>query len=207
MDVLARLGGVAAANLLVSACGRASVEAAVRSGLVVRVARGRSALPHTDAALAAAQARAGVVSHLSAARWWGWEIKEQPDAPYVTVPSSRKQRAHYGVGAHVSYRDLPPCDVVGPGVTSKLRTVLDCATVLTFDAALAVADSALRHRDVTAEELVIGAETSPTRGRARRRRVAMAADGRADNPFESVLRAHAIEAGLDVEPQVPIPDR
>jgi hypothetical protein len=28
------------------------------------------------------------------------------------------------------------------------------------------------------------------------------ADGRAANPFESVLRARAIEVGLDVEPQV-----
>jgi very-short-patch-repair endonuclease len=36
------------------------------------------------------------------------------------------------------------------------------------------------------------------------RRVLLAADGRAENHFESVLRAQAIDEGLDVLPQQPV---
>jgi hypothetical protein len=87
-------------------------------------------------------------------------------------------------------------------VTTPLRTVLDVATDHPFADALAVADSALRPGLVTRDELVAAAAGSPERGRARRLRVARAADPRADNPFESVLRALSLEAGLAVVPQV-----
>jgi hypothetical protein len=72
------------------------------------------------------------------------------------------------------------------------------ATDHPFADALAVADSALRPGLVTRDELVAAAAGSPERGRARRLRVARAADPRADNPFESVLRALSLEAGLAV---------
>ncbi|MFL6112184.1 MAG: hypothetical protein ACJ786_12645 [Catenulispora sp.] len=201
-DLLARTGGVASARLLVRGCGQAAVRAALESGGLVRSGRGRYALPHTEAALATAHGLTGVLSHLSAARWWGWEVKTQPVQAWVTVPHDRKRRATSA--ARLSFRDLPAADVVPPGVTAPLRTVLDCATVLPFDEALAVADSALRHRAVRKADAVRAADASPARGRARRRRVARLADGRADNPFESVLRAIALDAGLSVEPQVPI---
>jgi very-short-patch-repair endonuclease len=85
------------------------------------------------------------------------------------------------------------------GVTTPLRTVVDCARLLPFDEALAIADSALRSGLVTREELdevrVRGA------GAGAVRRVVRHADARAANPFESVLRALCIEAGLPVEPQ------
>jgi very-short-patch-repair endonuclease len=78
-----------------------------------------------------------------------------------------------------------------------------CAARLPFDEALAIADSALRHVDVTKRELVERAEAMPSRYRARCLRVARHADGRSANPFESVLRAIALDVpGLDVEPQV-----
>jgi very-short-patch-repair endonuclease len=74
-----------------------------------------------------------------------------------------------------------------------------------FSHALAIADSALATSSVTKTELSLGAARSPGRGRARRRRVAEAADGRADNAFESVLRALTLEAGFGAfEPQVRI---
>lgn len=202
-DVLVRTGGIAPARLLVSACGREGVRAALEAGAVVRTGRGRYALPHTDGALRAAHGLTGVVSHLSAARWWGWEVKDQPRQPWVTVPHDRKKRRTPGV--RLSFRDLPADDVVAPGVTAPLRTVLDCATVLPFDEALAVADSALRHGAVTPDELALSSAASASRGRARRCKVALHADARSDNPFESVLRALAIDAGLAVVPQVPLP--
>src|SRR5206468_71428 len=67
------------------------------------------------------------------------------------------------------------------------------------------ADSALSLSDVGVYELRAAAARSPGRGRARRQRVADAADDRPENAFESVLRALALEAGVStVEPQVPI---
>jgi very-short-patch-repair endonuclease len=81
--------------------------------------------------------------------------------------------------------------------------VMRCAVRLPFDEALAIADSALRHGDVTMRDLLERAEAMPARYRARCQRVARRADGRAANPFESVLRAIALDVpGLAVEPQV-----
>ena len=117
----------------------------------------------------------------------------------VTVPHDRKPRTRQGV--RFSYRHLAPEDVIKPGVTSAVRTVLDCATTLPFGEALAIADSALRHGNVDRDELLITAAASPSRGRRRRLRVVRAADGRAANPFESFLRSIALEVGLDVQPQ------
>jgi very-short-patch-repair endonuclease len=95
--------------------------------------------------------------------------------------------------------------VTREGVTSPAWTVIDCAKDLPFDEALAIADSALRHGDVTKAELLRLAEQVTSTGRRRALRVAQAADGRAANPFESVLRAIALDVrGLDVEPQVVI---
>ncbi len=59
---------------------------------------------------------------------------------------------------------LPRSDIDG-WATSKVRTVLDCATELPFDEALAVADSALRHGDVTREELDAAMPSRRTRER------------------------------------------
>jgi hypothetical protein len=88
------------------------------------------------------------------------------------------------------------------GVTSPIRTVVDCARVLPFDQALAVADSALRSGDVEPQQLREATVSSPRTGRSRAVRVTAAADGRAANPFESVLRALAGDvAGLHVIPQ------
>ena len=87
-------------------------------------------------------------------------------------------------------------------MTSPLRTVVDCARHLPFDEALAIADSALRAVAVTRDQLdaadVCGA------GAERVRRVLGLADARAANPFESVLRALCLDAGLDVQPQVAV---
>ena len=89
-------------------------------------------------------------------------------------------------------------------MTSRVRTVVDCCLDLPFDEALAVFDSALRsglrRREVTEAVLSLG--------KLQRRRVlalARVASHRAANPFESVLRALAIQAagplGAYFEPQ------
>ena len=172
----------------------------MQGGLVVRTGRGRYALPQVEAGLRAAHGMSGVLSHESAAAWWGWESATVPTEAVVTVPHDRKP--HPRAGVRLSFRDLSATDRVPPGVTSPERTVLDCATTMSFPEALAIADSALRHCAVDKDGLMLAAAASPLRGRRRRMRVAGAADGRAANPFESVLRAMSLEVGLDVEPQV-----
>lgn len=199
VDFLERSGGVAGAQLL-RACGRSGVRRAVTAGLVVQTGRARFALPSVAASLGVAHGLSGVLSHLSAARFWGWEVKSRPDVVDVVVPRNRAIARRPGLRR----RDLPSCDVTDPGVTTPLRTVLDVATDHAFDEAVAVADSALRSRLVTHDELIAAAVSSAGRGHARRLEVVTAADPRADNPFESVLRALAIEAGLSVVPQVPL---
>lgn len=76
---------------------------------------------------------------------------------------------------------------------------------LPFNEALAICDSALRADAVTPAVLLKLAEGVRGAGRARARRVATLATSKAANPFESAVRAVAIEVpGLAVEAQLPI---
>jgi very-short-patch-repair endonuclease len=143
----------------------------------------------------------GVVSHLSAAQLWGLSVVRAPDLQHVTVG---RRRAHLDDrGVHLHWADVPSPDV-GEGVTGPVRTVLDCARTLPFGEGLAVADSALRRGLVHRPALRAAAGRLTGPGAPLARRVAVLADGRAANPFESVLRSLAIGAGLDVVPQVRI---
>ncbi len=205
-QVLGRLGGVADAATLRRFASRGRVRQAVRRGVIVRDSRGRYALPGADEATRAANRLTGVLSLDSAAQQYGWELKRQPQSPSVTVPRNRKLSEERRVGVRVRYADLAPDEIRGK-VTAPGTTVMDCAARLPFDEALAIADSALRHRDVTKAQLLKLAEQMPARYRARCRRVARAADARSANPFESVLRAIAMDVvGLNLEPQVAIED-
>lgn len=200
VELLRRSGGVAG-PALVAGCGRTAVEAAIAGGLVVRVGRGRFALASVAGSLGVAHGLSGVLSHVSAARFYGWEVATRSRRVEVIVPRSRRPRP---TKALVRRRDLPACDLIPPGVTTPVRTVLDVASDYPFDEALAVADSALRSGLVGSDALISAAVGSPLRGHARRCRVAGLADGRAANQFESVMRALAVEAGLSVEPQIPL---
>jgi very-short-patch-repair endonuclease len=142
----------------------------------------------------------------SAARQHGWKLKQQPDEPVVAVPRNRKVDPERRVGIRLLYVDLPAEHVDGL-VTTPAYTVLHCAARLPFDEALVIADSACRAGDVTTAQLFALADTMPVRYRERCLRVVREADGRADNPFESVARAIAVEVpGLRVRPQVWVGD-
>lgn len=202
VEVLVELGGVATREVLVKATSRAEVDRALRDGAVVRLRRDRYALPAADDALAAAHRLSGVVAGPSAALQWGWAVKAVPEHPVVVLPRNRRLR---GDEAAVRLRrvDLGPDDVTGL-VTSKDRTLVDCLRWEPPDSALAVADSALRGGFPRARLLALARDARGP-GSTQVRTVAQAADGRAANPFESVLRfiAEQVE-GLDVEPQVSI---
>src|SRR5664280_901428 len=96
----------------------------------------------------------------------------------------------------------PVCRRAVPRRDQPARTVLDCARALPFDEALAVADSALRSGRVSKTALRAAAAAARGPGSSTVRRVERHADHRAVNPLESVLRALALEAGLDLTPQL-----
>jgi very-short-patch-repair endonuclease len=122
----------------------------------------------------------------------------------VTLPRNRKLDRLQRATTEIVHADLS-ADAVVDGVTSKIRTVVDCARKLSFDEALAVADSALGSGNIGKEQFETAAAALRGRGAPEARRVAQAADGRAANPFESVLRAIVLEfPALHVVPQAPV---
>jgi len=196
---LKRRGGIATWAQLVAVGTATEVRAAVRDGRIEKVGHNRYALPSTKKGRRAAAALHGVVSHRSAAQHWSWGLKVMPPKVEVTVGRGRNiaeaQRLQYAV----HWAPLGPDDVEGVW-TSPLRTVLDCARSLPFDEALCVVDSALRSGQ-DHDELRAAAARLRGPGAIQARAVIAWGDGRAENPFESVLRLHALRAGLEVVPQ------
>jgi len=203
---LHRLGGVATRQALVRATSRKEFDRAVTSGEVVRDGHGRYSLPVADDALRAANRLGGVVSHRSAALHWGWEVKTPPPLPDVTVRRNRVIAAERREGVALHRAALASADADGL-VTSRERTLVDCMRSLPFDEALAVADSARRHGDISRRRLIELADAIKGPGAPQARRVAREATHLAANPFESVLRAIGLDVpGLDLQPQVVISD-
>ena len=202
---LAALGGLATWQELRRHHGKRAIRAACTHGEVDRLARDRYALPTVDEHRRTAHRFHAVTSHLSAAQHHGWKVKVPPSTAWITVRRNRKLPKSARGQATVRYADLRP-DEVESGVTTPLRTVVDCARALPFDEALTVADSALRAGDITLEDLRVVAAGLHGNGAGAARRVAQHADGRSANPLESVLRAIAIELGLRVVPQHSIAD-
>jgi very-short-patch-repair endonuclease len=197
---LAQLGGIATRREWSKLIGVAAARAAIDRGLVQRLPRRQVGLLELDTAAATAAALGGIVSHLDAALHYGWKVKLPPDVPTITVPRGRnlpKDRP----AARLFWADLPARDHAD-GVTTPLRTVVDCSRAYDRDIALCVADSALRSGRVTQSELIAAAEASPRTGRSRALWIARQASELAANPFESVLRSIALDLpGLTVRPQ------
>ena len=201
-EVVRRLGGTAGWDQILRYSSSHSVRRAVASGELRRIARGTYALPETALPYQAAAAARGLVSHGSAAQHWRLDRLNPDPVAHVTVP--RHARPHVVRRAVLHFSDVPAQDDHG-GVTSPLRTVIDCALTLPFNEALSIADSALRRELITPEQLIAAAQARRRAGRKRALRVATAADGRAANPFESGLRAIVLEAGITgFEPQCPV---
>ncbi len=200
-DALQRFGGMATQSQLLRLTSRRRLRAAVRGSYVVKVSRRRYVLPTAYDAQRAAAELSGVVCLRSAAAHHGWPMKVQPPVPEVAVGPRRHLTPDRRTGVRVVWMPVAADDLLA-GVTGPLKTVIDCARHLPFDEALAIADSALRAGSVTRAEF----EAVQVRGAgaAAVRRVLAHADGRAANPFESVLRALCIEAALSVEPQASI---
>jgi len=199
VEAVGRLGGIATRTDLLRLTTARKLRAAVAEQSVVLVRRGRYRLPDADRALTRAVQLGGVASHLSAAQLHGWEVAFPSATPWITVP--RNSKARRSPRHHLFWADISE---EHGHVTAPMRTVLDCARRLPFAVALTVADSALRHGDVDHHALVQAAGTIRGKGVEQARRVAAHASARAANPFESVLRALALDAGLDAVPQLEV---
>ena len=204
VDALVRLGGTATKQeLRLARVHWRHLEAALTTGRLVRSARGHYCLPGTDLAHAAAHRLTATVSHTSAAMHWGWKVKTVPPRPHVTVRRKRSLPRGASDGVALHWRDLDADDLEG-WVTGQTRTVIDCCLDLPLDEALSVVDSA-RRSGVRVPDVTARAGWLADRPRDKVARVLALSDPRAENPFESTLRAIATQvAGIRVEPQVHI---
>jgi very-short-patch-repair endonuclease len=200
-QALLEAGGIASTQVLLSVVSRHELRSAVESGSVVRIGRGRYSLADVDEHRTAAVALAGARCLLSAARHWEWSVTLPPERPQIVVPRGRKVANSRRAGIDLRWGEVTPRELA-EGVTSKVRTVLDCARRLPLDAALAVLDSALRD-GMSKTELLLACARLPRTGRARAFKVVELGDRRAANAFESVLRAVLEDvADAHFEPQV-----
>ena len=199
---LLELGGIGTRGTLLRTCDRADLDRAVSAGDIVRIARGRYALALVDEDTRTAARLNGVLALSSAALHHGWAVKTVPDRPHLMFSRGRHIDAKER-GAHIHRAELAPGDVED-GVTTPAATLAHCLRRLPFDEALAIADSALRS-GVARSTLQRIADEARGPGALQMRRVAASASGEAANPFESALRAIALDVpGLAVSPQVTI---
>ena len=194
-------GGAAHWTELKASLTRDQLELALASGRVSRARRNLYVLADIREVRRIAIAAGGVASHLTAAQHWGWKVKDPPARPCITVPRGSRKPAG---DLELHWQDLTPAETAGH-VTRRVPTVIACARAYDAATALCVADSALREGQVTRHQLLRAAQGSPRTGRAKAISVAQLADGRAANPFESVLRwVCASVAGLCAVPQVEV---
>ena len=199
--VLAQYGGTATRAQLLEVITRAQLRSGLKAGHLVRVRRGVYSLP-MDEDVARAAGIGAVPSHRSAALHHGLAVLHRPERPEAVI--SRARSIPVPEDVDLRFRVLADDDHDGTA-TSVLRTVIDCARDLPLTESLSVADSALRTGALTRDDLDAAIERLPRTGRARAARVLRLASGEAANPFESGLRALAIEASDEIwVPQCPI---
>ncbi|QWC86166.1 hypothetical protein KLP28_05515 [Nocardioidaceae bacterium] len=127
---------------------------------------------------------------------------------HLTSPAAERTRASAGVRVHrgtIDVRELRRVD--GVPVLSVARVVADVARTDGRIPGLVVADQALRSGTTRAELSDAAARQSGWPGAACLTSVVRDADGRAENPGETLLRALALELDLgDVESQFHVSD-
>lgn len=199
---LRELGGVGTLREVLGLTTRSQLAGALADGRLHKPRHNRYCLADLEGTMRAVARTGGTASHLSAAQEFGWKLKHDPLRPCVTLPrSARKPRGPYELHwADLSERELRR------NVTSRTRTVIDCARTYDFDVALCVADSAMREGIIDSDDLLVAAARSPRTGRAKALRVAAEASHLRANPFETCLYVIAASvAGVEVVPQGHVP--
>jgi hypothetical protein len=140
-----------------------------------------------------------VVSHLTAAQLWGFQVPlvSQERRVHLTVASNARLRHRRDRRIHFSHVPVPETRRrQGVVVTSPSRTWIDLAAVVPPAALLAVTDQMLARGFPRDEFPAILRRSARRRGVAVARRVVPCADPLAGSPMESVLRWLIHEAGL-----------
>ncbi|MEZ3160562.1 hypothetical protein AB1K54_08415 [Microbacterium sp. BWT-B31] len=165
-----------------------------------------------QAAFAEMRGGDAVASHESAGVVWNLPLyRHSPAAVHVTIPDGKHVSSRAGLVRHSDA--LPPEDVttrLGIRTTTLERTVFDLARTLGFEAAVAVADAALRQiafidgaydvdlaDDWRARMLERAARGAGSRGVRQAIEVILFADGRSESPAESVARLQLMRLGFE----------
>lgn len=199
-NAVLQAGGLARRSTLLEALGRGLLDRAVADGVLLRVSRSLYGPPELDASRRLAHRVGGLLCLTSAALVHRWEVKAVPERPDILVARGRSIPAGLRPLATWHRGDWTADDVCEGIATSRELTLTQCVRSLPEDEALAIADSALRHGEETIVRRVFASARGP--GRPKMLRILAAADARADNPFESVLRSICLGIpGLHVTPQ------
>ncbi|TQJ31212.1 hypothetical protein [Microbacterium sp. SLBN-146] len=206
----------------------------VREGTLVRIQRNRYVFAaewdrlwtesrhRIEVAAVVGEMRGGatVLARESAGVLWGLPLyRHVPTAVHAILPPDTHISGRERLRLHAD--ELSDADVAlvdGVVCTSLDRTVFDLVRMLDFDAAVVVADAALRlvasvdgeYDEQVAEEwrermLARAAAAAGARGVRQAREVLAFADGRAESPVESVARVQLMRLGFrDVRPQVEV---
>jgi very-short-patch-repair endonuclease len=175
----------------------------VRTGVVTRLWRGwyttgdPIALPDPRGVTRSMRA---VLSHESAAAWYGADLISPPGVLHVTAPRNRGRVAAVAPGVRLHRRDLDSSEIRrirAVRVTSPECSVADVARGSGLVPGVTVADSFLRRGLTTESQLAAyadGLAFGP--GRPVVRRVVAMADRKSGSVFESLTRVTLLEAGL-----------
>lgn len=130
-----------------------------------------------------------VLSHSSAALWWGAPLLRQPEKIWVSHPG-KKARSRAGV--RVSSGREQVCRQAlfyrGARLTSPLQTALDCASSLPLLDALCIMDFFLHQRSFSAQQVDTALRDYSGQGRQRARQVAELMSSLAESPAETIAR-------------------
>lgn len=140
-----------------------------------------------------------VISHLTAAWLWGYEVPlvARDHRVQLTVPRDARLRQRRDRRLHFS--DVPAPEtrrLHGLVTTSPSRTWMDLAAVVPPAALLAISDQMLARGYPRAQFPAVLRRSAGRRGIVTARRAAARADPLAGSPMESVLRWSILEAGL-----------
>ena len=141
-------------------------------------------------------------THLTAAELNGWWLPDAP--PHSVFAAMRKADPRpRRSGLYICRHPKPfPMTITADGlkITTPAETLLACARDLGILDVVILADSALRHGDVTLTELRVAANQR-RRGAPRLRQVIPLLDKRSESAWESVMRVLHVAPDIPVEPQ------
>lgn len=151
---LAALDGVAQRRELVTAgVNGKQLAAGVHLGRIIRVRKGWYALPGTSSELIRAIRVGGRLACVSAAKRYGWAVREHPGLHVCLKPNASRLRTPHDSSKRMSpparrdltlhWAHLEPSDVPARLVTSKRETVLQLAYCQSAELAVAAFDSFL----------------------------------------------------------------